>query len=176
MKKEKLLALALKAAAGKVTVNDVEIEEINDGRFEENSAYVYLELTDDAKLEENFAIALTNEIFDDLGYDTFWRNTINDRYEIDTVPLKFEPGHGCSEWKIRVHARFYKELPPKRYVEFGGVKHPFSTEKQKKALIKEAQHHVRYLIVDGISVTAKFSSSDCAEIARDCARVRDNKK
>ena len=176
MKKEKLLALALKAAANKVTISDVSIEEVIDDQFEENNAYIYLELTDNVKLEENFAIALTNEIFDDLGYETFWRNALNDRYELDVIPLDFEPGHGCSNWKIRINIRFYKELPPKRYVEFGGVKHPFTTEKQKKALIKEAQHHVRYLIVDGISVTAKFSSADCAEIARDCARVRDNKK
>ena len=63
-----------------------------------------------------------------------------------------------------------------KYVQFGGVQHPFTNEKEKKALIKEAQHYVRYTIVDGITITAKFSTSDCAEIARDCARVRDNKK
>lgn len=63
-----------------------------------------------------------------------------------------------------------------KYVQFGGVQHPFTNDKEKKALIKEAQHYVRYVIVDGISVTVKFSSSDCAEIVRDCGRVRDNKK
>ena len=63
-----------------------------------------------------------------------------------------------------------------KYVKFGGVKHPFTTEKQKKALIKEAQHYVRYTIVDGISIIAKFSDHDCSEISRDCGRVKDNSK
>ena len=63
-----------------------------------------------------------------------------------------------------------------RYVKFGGVEHPFKNNSQKKALIREAQKHSRYLIVDGISVIAGFAASDCAEIRRESADVRDNLK
>lgn len=63
-----------------------------------------------------------------------------------------------------------------KYVKFGGVEHPFTTEKEKKALIKQAQKYTRYLIVDGISVTAKFNPTDCAMIARECGLAKDNLK
>ena len=62
------------------------------------------------------------------------------------------------------------------YVQFGGVKHAFTTEKEKRALIKEAQKFARYVIVEGISTIVKFSKSDCAEIARECGLVKDNSK
>jgi hypothetical protein len=62
-----------------------------------------------------------------------------------------------------------------KYVKFGGVEHPFETEKEKKALIKEAKKYSRYLIVDGISITAKLSASDCAMVASECGRAKDNK-
>lgn len=63
-----------------------------------------------------------------------------------------------------------------KYVKFGGIEHPFTNEKEKKALIKQAKHYSRYVIVDGISVTAKFSSSDCNAIAAECALVKENKQ
>lgn len=62
-----------------------------------------------------------------------------------------------------------------KYVKFGGVEHPFTNEKEKKALIKEAKHYTRYVIVDGISITVKFSPSDCSAIAADCARAKENR-
>ena len=63
-----------------------------------------------------------------------------------------------------------------KYVRFGGIQHPFTTEKEKKALIKQAQNYSRYVIIDGISITVKVSFSDCAEIAKENARAQDNKK
>ena len=62
-----------------------------------------------------------------------------------------------------------------KYVKFGGVEHPFETEKEKKALIKEAKKYSRYLIVDGISITAKLSASDCAMVAIECGKAKENK-
>lgn len=62
-----------------------------------------------------------------------------------------------------------------KYVKFGGVEHPFANEKEKKALIKQAKHYARYVIVDGISITVKLSSSDCNAIAAECALVKENK-
>ena len=62
-----------------------------------------------------------------------------------------------------------------KYIKFGGVEHPFETEKEKKALIKEAKKYSRYLIVDGISITAKLSASDCAMVATECGKAKENK-
>lgn len=112
MKKEQLLDLALKIAGDKISIYDVSVKELVQGKTETNDVHIYFELTCNPKLEEEFAESLAKEIYDVLGYETYFKTeSLNDRYLLDVRAMKFDPLHGHSEWKGHIHATFGKHLP-----------------------------------------------------------------
>ena len=62
-----------------------------------------------------------------------------------------------------------------KYVLFNGVKHPFETEKEKKALLNQAKKTGSYTLVDGCLVRKVFSTVEMSDLMEAVKKVKDNK-